>query len=174
MSHDRTRTASLSEYGRPVSINRGISALRIVLAFAIVALLVTSSGCGTTSTASVTARGSVPPLVDALVAAGRPLYDANCASCHGLDGEGEPDWKTPRADGSYRPPPHDASGHTWHHSDRVLIELIAEGSDFAQSRMPAFDSILDDGQIIAILEYIKTWWGPEERDFQWGVSQQDA
>ena len=33
-------------------------------------------------------------------------------------------------------PPHDSSGHTWHHSDQILLELIRGGSDFPQARMP--------------------------------------
>jgi len=30
---------------------------------------------------------------------GEALYGQHCASCHGLDGEGEPDWRTRDADG---------------------------------------------------------------------------
>lgn len=116
-----------------------------------------------------------PPSLDqALIAEGRPLYETHCASCHGIDGAGDPDWATMRADGSFPPPPHDASGHTWHHSDALLIDLIANGSDFAQSRMPAFGDRLTDREILAILEYIKTWWGPGERAFQWEASRTDA
>lgn len=70
-------------------------------------------------------------------------------------------------------PPHDSSGHTWHHPDRVLIEIIRDGSDFPQSRMPAFGDQLDDEDIEAILEYIKTSWGQEERDYQDQITRQD-
>ena len=104
---------------------------------------------------------------------GAELYQQNCAQCHGADLSGDPDWKTPNEDGSYPPPPHDSSGHTWHHPDRILLEIISDGSDFPQSRMPAFGDRLDDDDIEAILEFIKSKWGPEERSYQRQVTDQD-
>ncbi|MCW5719495.1 MAG: cytochrome c, partial [Bauldia sp.] len=53
--------------------------------------------------------------------AGQTLYLANCASCHGVDLEGQPNWQTPLADGRFPAPPHDETGHTWHHSDAQLF-----------------------------------------------------
>jgi mono/diheme cytochrome c family protein len=142
----------------------------------VVPLLVSAAACSPgSSTGTFGGSEAGPPPLDAtLIAEGKPLYDAYCASCHGIDGAGAEDWKTVNADGSYPPPPHDSTGHTWHHSDRLLIDLIANGSDFAQSRMPAFGDRLSTGQIEAILEHIKTWWGPEERARQWDASRQDA
>ena len=104
---------------------------------------------------------------------GGELYQANCASCHRADLAGAADWKTPNDDGSYPPPPHDSSGHTWHHPDRVLIEIIRDGSDFPQSRMPAFGDQLNDTDIEAILAFIKTSWGPQEKAYQNQVTEQD-
>jgi mono/diheme cytochrome c family protein len=112
-------------------------------------------------------------LSDAVVARGADLYQANCASCHGADLAGAPDWKTPNENGSYPPPPHDSSGHTWHHPDRVLIEIIRDGSNFPQSRMPAFGGQLSDADMEAILEFIKTSWGPQERGYQSQVTDQE-
>ena len=103
--------------------------------------------------ASRDAETGPPPLEAAQIAQGKPLYDAYCASCHGIDGTGEENWKVPNADGSYPPPPHDSTGHTWHHSDRLLVDLIANGSDFARSRMPAFGDQLSIGEIEAVLEW---------------------
>jgi mono/diheme cytochrome c family protein len=141
-----------------------------------VSLLVVATACGADSSTSSSeeAAAGAPPLDETLIAEGKPLYDAYCGSCHGIDGAGAENWKTVNEDGSYPPPPHDSTGHTWHHSDRLLIDLVASGSDFAQSGMPAFGDRLSTGEIEAILEYIKTWWGPDERAFQWEVSQQDA
>jgi mono/diheme cytochrome c family protein len=110
---------------------------------------------------------------EAVVERGGELYQANCASCHGADLSGAPDWKTLNDDGSYPPPPHDSSGHTWHHPDRVLIEIISDGSDSPQSRMPAFGDQLTDEDIEAILEFIKTSWGPQEKAYQNQVTGQD-
>jgi mono/diheme cytochrome c family protein len=105
---------------------------------------------------------------------GGELYQADCASCHGADLAGAPDWKTPNEDGSYPPPPHDSSGHTWHHPDRVLIEIIRDGSDFPQSRMPPFGDKLSEADIDAILEFFKDNWGPEERAYQRQVTEQQG
>ncbi len=113
-----------------------------------------------------------PPLDPRKVAQGQELYNQYCAACHGINGEGQPDWKTPNEDGSFKPPPHDATGHTWHHADDLLIELVTKGSDFPQSQMPTFGEQLSDEEVQAILEYLKSWWGPEERAFQWQVTWQ--
>ena len=64
---------------------------------------------------------------DAALARGRVLYDANCASCHGGNLEGQPDWRSAGSDGLLPAPPHDATGHTWHHSDADLIAYITLG-----------------------------------------------
>lgn len=126
------------------------------------------------SMAQTSALGGLPALQDDSIAAGGILYATYCASCHAEDLSGEADWKTPNDDGSYRPPPQDSSGHTWHHSDRLLVDLIANGSDFPQTRMPSFGDVLTDEEILSILDYFKSTWGEEERLFQWEVTQRDA
>jgi len=108
------------------------------------------------------------------VARGEDLYQQHCASCHLADLSGDPEWKTPNYDGSYPPPPHDSSGHTWHHPDRVLLEIIRDGSDFPQSRMPSFADRLSDEEILTILEFFKANWGPEEREYQRQVTEQQS
>ena len=115
-----------------------------------------------------------PDLDQDQIELGETLYQQNCASCHRPDLSGDPDWKTANADGSYPPPPHDSSGHTWHHSDRLLITLIRDGSDFPQTRMPTFGQTLGDDEISAILEYLKSKWGPEERAYQWQITWQES
>ncbi|WP_306119272.1 MULTISPECIES: cytochrome c [unclassified Roseitalea] len=111
--------------------------------------------------------GLLRPGDAALVARGQALYAANCASCHGADLQGEPDWRTPGADGLMPAPPHDETGHTWHHPDRVLFAITkyglarAAGLDDYRSAMPAYEDTLTDEQIIAILSYIKSTW-PEQ------------
>jgi mono/diheme cytochrome c family protein len=77
---------------------------------------------------------------------------------------------TPNADGSYPPPPQDAGGHTWHHADQLLVSIVLEGSDFPQSRMPAFGETLSEDEVMSILEYYKSLWGPQERDVQWNAT----
>ena len=104
------------------------------------------------------------------VALGRMVYNANCASCHGINLEGEPDWRTRRPDGLLPAPPHDETGHTWHHPDQVLFDITKLGlaraanlQDYATA-MPAYEGILTDDEIIAVLSFIKSTWPPDIRD----------
>jgi mono/diheme cytochrome c family protein len=102
-----------------------------------------------------------------MVAAGADLYARHCASCHGRNLEGAADWQVMNDDGSFPPPPQDGTGHTWHHGDDLLVELILEGSEFPQSRMPAFGDQLTGSDVLSILEFLKSTWGPQERSVQW-------
>lgn len=148
---------------------------RLMRRLLVVPFLLVVGACGAQAPtgSSVDTEAGPPPLDVSLIAEGKPLYEVHCASCHGIDGAGAENWMIANADGSYPPPPHDATGHTWHHSDRSLVDLVANGSDFEQSRMPAFGDRLGIEEIEAVLEYLKTWWGPEERAVQWEISQQD-
>ncbi len=107
------------------------------------------------------------------IATGEMIYAQHCASCHGTNLEGQPDWKIPNTDGSFRAPPHDDSGHTWHHGDPTLIESIKLGgarfNDLdigGTSNMPAFAELLSDEEITAVLSYIKSTWSEENRAWQ--------
>ena len=105
------------------------------------------------------------------LATGKAVYDANCAACHGVNGEGQPNWKVP-VNGVYPAPPHDSSGHTWHHPDQQLLEIIANGGGMPNSAMPAYADILTGEERRAALEYIKTFWGKQEREFQSQATKQ--
>jgi mono/diheme cytochrome c family protein len=112
----------------------------------------------------------IPTLNAELVAQGEPLYAQSCASCHGTNLEGVPEWKTVQPDGRLLPPPQDSSGHTWHHPDELLLSIISDGGDPSYSDMPAYGDILTDEETNAILTFIKNSWGPEEREFQWWIT----
>jgi mono/diheme cytochrome c family protein len=112
----------------------------------------------------------LPELEAAKVAAGADLYAQSCASCHGADLTGDPDWQVMNVDGSFPPPPQDSSGHTWHHGDDLLVEIILDGSEFPQSRMRAFGGKLTEAEVLSILEFFKSTWGPQERTLQWEVT----
>ncbi|KMK64288.1 cytochrome c [Puniceibacterium sp. IMCC21224] len=95
--------------------------------------------------------------------AGERLYQENCASCHGANLEGQPDWRSRLPNGRLRAPPHDASGHTWHHTDRVLLDIVKRGTaaivgNGYESDMPGFKEVLTDEEITAIIDYIKSTW----------------
>lgn len=102
-----------------------------------------------------------------MVARGEGIYQENCASCHGANLEGQPNWRVAGADGRLPAPPHDASGHTWHHDGDTLFRLTKYGTgaligdpDYA-SNMPIYEGVLADDEIIAVLSYIKSTW-PED------------
>jgi mono/diheme cytochrome c family protein len=100
---------------------------------------------------------------------GRQLFADNCAVCHGTAGEGQADWKQRNPDGSLRAPAHDPTGHTWHHTDGLLFRIVRDGglpNLGVTSGMPAFGETLSPAQIVAVIDYLKTLWGLDERDFQ--------
>lgn len=118
-----------------------------------------------------TAAPPLPILDPARVAEGERIYQANCAVCHGAELEGQPNWQQPKEDGSLPAPPHDESGHTWHHPDELLLEIIAEGGDPAfGGTMPGFEGKLSRAEMAAVVEFIKRDWPIEQREFQWWVS----
>ena len=104
---------------------------------------------------------------------GAALYASYCAVCHGAELEGDPNWMTPNADGSYNPPPQDATGHTWHHGDPTLVQLISQGNSFRESKMPTFGDVLTEEQIISILDFFRSNWGEQERTFQQEATERD-
>ena len=103
-----------------------------------------------------------------VVSLGAEVYAQNCASCHGENLEGEPNWRVRKADGRLPAPPHDASGHTWHHTDDVLFQLTKYGpaalvgGDY-ESDMPAYQGTLSDSEISASLAFIKSTWPQDIR-----------
>jgi mono/diheme cytochrome c family protein len=109
----------------------------------------------------------------AQVARGKPVYERYCAACHGAALEGQPSWQVKLPSGRLPAPPHDASGHTWHHPDSVLFGITKHGlvpGKYAppgyQSDMPPFDIALSDDDIWAVLAYIKSSWPTDIRKAQ--------
>jgi mono/diheme cytochrome c family protein len=98
-----------------------------------------------------------------IVELGKTVYFQNCASCHGVKLEGQKDWMSRLPDGLMPAPPHDETGHTWHHSDKYLFMITKYGiediigQNYANN-MPAYENILSDKEIISVLSYIKSTW----------------
>jgi mono/diheme cytochrome c family protein len=113
--------------------------------------------------------GMLKPDDARVIARGEAVYVAHCASCHGRNLEGQPEWKAQDKDGFLPAPPHDESGHTWHHPDTLLFRItklgVAEAANLKdyKTRMPAFGGILTDAEIIAALSYIKSRWPDDMR-----------
>ena len=109
--------------------------------------------------------GEERPAVD--LSMGKNIYAQQCAVCHGAKLEGQPDWQRKLANGRFPAPPHDDSGHTWHHPDEVLFGITKNGlaPPYApkgyESDMPAFAGKLSDEEIRAVLAYIGSHWSGE-------------
>ena len=109
------------------------------------------------------------------LAAGAALYAENCAPCHGAALEGQPGWQRPGEDGVLPAPPHDVTGHTWHHDTPLLVDYTLKGGQAAlaargvsgfQSGMPAFEDRLSEDEVLDILAYIRSHWPQEAREIQ--------
>lgn len=101
------------------------------------------------------------------IANGMTLYAEQCATCHGSELEGQPDWQRPNAGGVLPAPPHDETGHTWHHDNQLLFEDTKLGGEAAlegrgisgfKSGMPEFGSTLTEEEIWDILAFIRSTW----------------
>jgi mono/diheme cytochrome c family protein len=124
------------------------------------------AGCG-----DARAPGNDPradPRDTAKVSAGAKIYAQHCAACHGAKLEGQANWRVRLPNGRLPAPPHDESGHTWHHPDNVLFGITKRGlvppyapPDY-QSEMPGFGGKLSDNEIWAVLAYIKSHWASRD------------
>lgn len=105
----------------------------------------------------------------AVLAIGQRVYTAHCATCHGAQGEGQPNWRERNAAGLLPAPPHDPSGHTWHHPDEQLFAITKMGlpklinqPDY-KTAMPAYEGVLSNEEIVAVLSWIKSRWPADVR-----------
>lgn len=109
------------------------------------------------------------------IAAGEVLYRDHCAACHGVNLQGERNWQFQNPDGTMPAPPHDETGHTWHHDNELLFEytrlggeglMAARGSSGFKSGMPGFEDILSDDDIWNILAFIRSTWPERVKEVQ--------
>ena len=80
---------------------------------------------------------------------GKKIYANNCASCHGINLEGQQNWMSRLPNGLMPAPPHDKTGHTWHHTDKYLFMVTKYGieeliGEKYLNNMPAYKDILSD------------------------------
>lgn len=123
----------------------------------------------------------INPSDQTLVAQGKNIYAAQCAACHGANLEGQPEWRQRMANGRLPAPPHDPSGHTWHHPDAVLFDIVKNGlvpgktaPEGYESDMPAYGKMLSDADIVAVLAYIQSTWPPEVLEMQKKLSKEQG
>jgi len=108
---------------------------------------------------------------------GKMIYMRFCSLCHGRNLEGQPMWHAPKEDGKMPAPPHDETGHTWHHADIVLFNITKFGlvpphaPEGYQSDMPSWKETLSDEDIWAVLAFIKSRWPEENQAFQQKITK---
>ena len=110
-----------------------------------------------------------------LVPRGKVVYDEHCARCHGANLEGQADWRHRLPNGQMPAPPHDPTGHTWHHSDKQLFDMTKLGPGALvpgyQSDMPGYQDKLSDADIWAVVSYIESTWPADIRAKQQRMSR---
>lgn len=129
----------------------------------LVAVLAAATAAGYLFSEMNARTAAIDPDDARLVALGGDVYARECAACHGADLEGQPNWRQRRSDGRLPAPPHDATGHTWHHPDQQLFELTKFGpaalaGGTYESDMPGYKDTLSDEEIWAVLSYFKGQW----------------
>lgn len=99
---------------------------------------------------------------------GKSVYTRECAVCHGANLEGQPNWRERLPNGRLPAPPHDVTGHTWHHPDQQLFDLTNYGPAMMvgtgyESDMPGYDGKLSHKEVVAVLSFIKSTWPADIR-----------
>ncbi len=124
--------------------------------------------CSSSPEAITPAPTERPVVTERTARSGQEVFTSICSACHGLQGEGQPNWHIPMENGTLPAPPLNGDGHTWHHGDGFLYRVIRDGGKFQEdpvllpnfkSAMPAFGAQLSHQEIIAVISYIKEWWG---------------
>ncbi|MGE4591858.1 c-type cytochrome [Alcaligenes sp.] len=149
------------------------------LVFGVVGVVIIGAAAVLYSTIRPSGPAFIDPADQSLVMQGKAIYANNCAACHGESLQGQPNWRERMSNGRLPAPPHDKSGHTWHHPDAMLVDMVRNGLVPGKtappgyvSDMPAYRDILSDQEIIAVLTYIKSTWPPKVLEAQKEVTLQ--
>lgn len=131
-------------------------------------VVIIGAGAALYSTMQESGPSFIDPADTNLVMQGKVIYVNNCASCHGASLQGQPDWRQRLPSGRLPAPPHDKTGHTWHHPDAMLVDIVKNGlvpgktaPPRYESDMPAYGEVLSDEEIVAVITYIKSSWPPK-------------
>lgn len=148
--------------------------VKLAAVTALAALIATTAGAGHDDR-----PGLLPYDHPDAVARGEAIYAETCASCHGADLSGPEgvDWRVRDADGYLPAPPHDETGHTWHHPDELLVAITTHGTEALiggdyRSNMMGFGDILSEEEIIDVLAYIKSTWPERVIEIHDGINAQ--
>jgi mono/diheme cytochrome c family protein len=144
---------------------------------AIIPLVVLLAACGEDGSDNAVTNATTLPkqavrqsnLAD--VQKGFKVYQKNCASCHGSEGQGAPNWQQAAPDGKYPPPPLNGTGHAWHHPYAALVRTIKHGTITIGGNMPGWSGKLADDEIAAVITWFQSRW-PDELYQAWSRMDQ--
>jgi mono/diheme cytochrome c family protein len=125
--------------------------LTIKIALALISMLALAAGCAS--------PGQDPTAVQR----GAESYVVNCQSCHGEASTGAGRIATAST--------HGPDGHTWHHADGLLTDIVLGIFQYSGRTMPSFEGQLSRDEVNDILSFFKTNWTEEQLSFQTEVSQ---
>ena len=110
-----------------------------------------------------------------MIARGKIIYENYCVSCHQVNLSGAENWKGVDEDGHRKAPPLNGTGHTWHHDDASLHNIIKYGLAKIvknyEGKMIGFGDKINDKQIDSVLSYIKSHWEDEIYERQIAISK---
>ena len=140
--------------------------LGVVLAIVAAGACSSPSGDGGTATSGAASPAPATRAPAPVSRTGPEIFATTCAVCHGANGEGQPNWRIAKEDGTLPPPPLNGDGHTWHHADGLLYRIVSRGGAIPgyKSGMPAFGDQLSREEIVDVLTYVKSLWG--DKSFQ--------
>jgi mono/diheme cytochrome c family protein len=142
--------------------------MKLILVFAVTGLLASCSDESSDPKARWT-DGSLPSNLPVKprwytpeqVELGAVVFRENCATCHGPNAEGTPNWRKRDAEGRLPPPPLNGTAHAWHHSRDVLRRVVREGGQAFGGSMPAFAEKLSGRQIDQVIAWVQSNWSNE-------------
>lgn len=132
--------------------------------------------CGNSEdSAPVSEPVQVERIIDtAQISRGADVFAKNCASCHGDQAQGDPDWRSrDKKTGRFPPPPLDGTAHAWHHPLAQLKHVIANGSPGGKGNMPAWKGKLTEQEMDDTIAWFQAKW-PDEVYAAWAEISQRA
>ena len=110
-----------------------------------------------------------------MITRGKIVYEGNCISCHKVNLIGAENWKVLDKDGHRKAPPLNGTGHTWHHDDASLHNIIKFGLAKIvknyEGKMIGFGDKINDKQIDSVLSYIKSHLEDEIYEIQISINK---
>lgn len=103
-----------------------------------------------------------PPVSMQALNRGARLYQEHCASCHGPEAQGHPDWQNPKVVAA---PPLNGTGNEWKRRKQDMIAVIKNGAKRGGIPvMPGWNGRLSDREIEDIIIWYQALWPADVYD----------